>query len=208
MQKVRGFIFLEGKNAEDIRKSFNGFRMDSLNYVLFDNFKKNDKLVEGSGIFIYGEIDSKYSSEDIINLLRKHEDLQEAEFEKKQLGEVKHYKPLLQYDVSVENEDFMREIKKGNTIGNYIGLRIKPPFNIVEIQDITKHMNILTKAKDIYVRCVEVDEDYANATGQRKPKACIELIIEMAFEDAMKKIQEVYGNRLKISEITTAKLFI
>jgi hypothetical protein len=202
MQKVRGFIFFEGKTSEEIREAFNGFKLDLLGYVLFNNLKSNGEVLKGNGIFVYGEIGDAYSSKDIANALRKHAGLEEAEFEKIGAGDKTHYKPIATMcDVSVEKEDYMKEIKKSKIEGNYIGIRVKPPLNIVEIQDIARELGSLVKAGDIYLRGAEIDETAG------KPKICIEAVTDMAPEKVIENFEDAYGNRLKVSEIRTANLF-
>lgn len=205
MQKVRGFIFFEGRSIEDIEKSFTGFKLDLLSYSFFEDFKKDEKFIEDKGFFIYGKVDDRYSSADIINLLRKQTGLGEAKFERIPTPTRAHYKPVsVECDVSIETEDsFMKEIKENAKVeGNYIGIRIKPPVNIVEIQDITSKIGAWQGIKSVYVRNVEIDKEQLN-----KPKVCIDLITNLSFQEARKRIEDAY-KKFKIEKISTARIFL
>lgn len=209
MQEIRGFVFFEGKNQEEIRGGFNGFKLDSLKYSLFGNFLRNGSYSKDSGIFIYGEVDEKYTSAGIIKILRGHMGLEEPEFREKNIKGRIHYTPVsIECDVSIAKEDnVMNWIKSNNgkIKGNYFGIRIKPPLSLPEVEERAKNLGVSIGAKYIYLRSVEIDEKI-----EELPKLCVELVTEMPYEKAKKNIGGAFSRRYweKIEDIRAARLFI
>jgi len=209
MQEIRGFVFFEGKNQEEIRRGFNGFKLDSLKYSLFDSFPRNGSYSEDSGIFIYGEVDEKYTSADITNILRRHIGMEESRFEEKKLINGKtHYTPVSGIcDVSIAREDnIMNQIKANNgkrIEGNYFGIRIKPPLSLPEVEEKAKNLGMSIGAKDVYLRGVEIDEEV-----KELPKVCIEMVTNMLYDKAMKRIEKALNHRLNVEDIRAARLFV
>lgn len=207
MQEVRGFVFFEGKNQEEIKRGFNGFKLDSLKYSLFGNFLRNNRYSKDSGIFIYGEVDEKYSSKDIIKILRGHIGLEEPEFREKRINSRTHYTPIsVACDVSIAREDVMNQIKANNgkrIEGNYFGIRARPPVSLPEVEKTAKNLGMLTESKDVYLRGVEIDEEV-----KELPKVCIEMVTNMLYDKAMKRIEKALNHRLNVEDIRTARLFV
>ncbi len=208
MQEIRVFVFFEGKNQEEIKGGFNGFKLDSLKYSLFDNFLRNSQYSKDSGIFIYGGVDEKYSSKDIIKILRGHIGLEEPEFREKRINSRTHYTPIsVACDVSIAKEDVMNQIKANNGKrigGNYFGIRVRPPVNLPEVEKTARNLGILTEARDVYLRGVEIDDKI-----KELPKLCVEMVTEMPYEKAMKKIRAFSGRyEEKIGDIRAARLFV
>jgi hypothetical protein len=211
MQDVRGFVFFEGKSIEEIKSKFNGFKLDCLKYSFFDNFLRDNSHSKDSGIFIYGEVDEKYSSKDIITILRRHIGLGEPEFKEKRVNSKIHYTPIsFACDVSVAGEDVMKRIKSSNERinGNYFGIRIKPPLSLPEVEERAKNLGISTEADDVYLRGVEIDETIKDLPKEL-PKLCVEIVTGIAYEKAKKGIEEAFGCRYKdkIEDIRATRLF-
>ena len=213
MQEVRGFVFFEGKSQEEIRRGFNGFKLDSLKYSFFDNFLRDNSSSRDLGIFIYGEVDENYSSADIIRILRRHMGMEEPEFKETRVNGKIHYTPIsVACDVSISREDnIMKRIKSdnGRIKGNYFGIRIKPPLSLPEVEEKAKNLGISIGAKDVYLRSVEIDET-TKKLPKELPKLCVEFVTGMPYEKAKKNIERAFSRRYegKIEDIRTARLFV
>lgn len=184
LQSIRGFVYFENKNFEEVKRIFSGFELDDLDYTFFSGLNRYGEKINFGGIFLSGMIDKKYSSADIINLLRK----------KMGLGE-----EIRCCDVSIENEDFMKSILKGELRGNYIGIRIFPPYNYKMIEKVASEIGEITKAKDIFLRGVESENS--------KPKICIDIITDSNFKEVKEKTEDIISSKdLRIGEYTSIKL--
>lgn len=183
LQNIRGFVYFENKDLEEVKNVFSGFRLDNLNYAFFSGLNRYGEKISFGGIFLSGMIDKKYSSADVINLLRK----------KMGLGEEIRY-----CDVSIENEDFMKYILKGELKGDYIGIRIFPPYQHSRIEEVASEIGKITNDTDIFIRGVESENN--------KPKICIDIITDSNSEDVRRKVESIISSKnLKLGEYTFIK---
>ena len=93
-----------------------------------------------AGVFIDGQVDEKYSSQDIVNILRK------------QLGLEKKYHIC---DVSIESEDTLKSITSGELEGQYIEIKIKSSYELNQIYTLTSKITTITESSNTFVRTVE-----------------------------------------------------
>lgn len=70
-QKVRGLIYFENKNIEDVKRVFENFRFDEGKFLFFKKIEINNTEKEYPGVFLNGYINEKYTSENIVRLFRK-----------------------------------------------------------------------------------------------------------------------------------------
>src|SRR3989338_6553365 len=178
MTKVRGFALLEGKKIGDIRK----IKIKGLKYSFFDNLSKDKKKISCLGLFVYGNVQKSTKSTELINKVRTSFNLSKLEFGKIAKG---YYKPIkkIYCDVSVQREDNVMELLKGkenNLSGNYIGIRAGAPYKIVNIKSIAKIIGNEIKARNIYLRGVELGNN-------KKPRICLEFITGLNAKKALSK---------------------
>lgn len=148
MQKVRGFIYFPDKTLDEIKGAHNLFRNISIHY--FKSLCRNEIQKEAPGIFISGEVEDRYSSESLTHKLQETAGVE---------------KIAKNCDISIESEDYMKHIKEGHA-NRYIGLRIRPPYEFSQIENIAKRMS--KNSNDVYIRGVE--------TEAISPLACIDLL--------------------------------
>ncbi len=70
-QKARGLVYFENKNIEDIKKVFENFRFDEGKFLFFKKIEINNIEKDSPGVFLNGDINEKYTSENIVRLFRK-----------------------------------------------------------------------------------------------------------------------------------------
>lgn len=155
MQQVRGFIWFEDKEFDDVKSVFDGFSLDSVELTFFKSLTMDDSKISQPGVFITGRVDDRYSSKDVVNLFRERVGLE---------------KGLKGCDVSIESEDTMKSLARGNLKGNYIGIRIEPPYDLERVYALASRIADSIKAHDVFVRTVESRDD--------KPLVCIDLITQ------------------------------
>ncbi len=171
MQKIRGFVYFEGKNIGDVKSAFKDFTFDDTELAFFSSLLRYGHEISSPGVFITGNVGDSHSSEDIINSLRKQMDLKEE---------------LKGCDVSIESEDTLKSLTHGALKGNYIGIRIRPPYGLDKIYNLTSNIGKLINAHDIFVRTVELEEV--------KPIVCIDLITEAGFEEKRKDVEDILSS--------------
>jgi len=232
MQKVRGFLYFDGKSYDEVVDSFKDYKLDSANFGYFKEVNRYDNLISTPGIFITGKIEKGHDSSAIIKKLRAKAGLDDK------IGGC---------DLSIENnEDILEEIKSSELKGNYIGIRIMPPFDFKNICNLAKELGSIIDAKGIYVRTVEpVDNnqkkgnyigirimppfdfkniyDFAKKLGSivdaksiyvktvepvdNNQKVCIELITNNDYSVYQSKIEnKIKSNNYKLGKYTFIKL--
>ncbi len=184
MQKIRGFVYFEGKTFDEVNSSFTNFHLDNVELGFFRSLFRYNKNILESGVFIDGNVDDKYSSKDIVNLFRKQVDLEEK---------------LRGCDVSIESEDALEIVKKGDLKGNYIGIRIKPPYQLEQIKDLAYQIGEPTNASNIFVRTVESENE--------NPLVCIDLIIQNSYENHKQQVEQlITDNKFTLGKYSYMKL--
>ncbi|MDA3839945.1 MAG: hypothetical protein PF572_02545 [Patescibacteria group bacterium] len=103
-QLVRGVVYFDDKKIEDVKHVFENFRFDEASFKFFDKIKINNKEINSPGVFLNGQINEKYTSENVVRLFRK---LMGLNIEKESS------------DISIEREDVLDELDKGREFGNY-----------------------------------------------------------------------------------------
>ena len=180
MQQVRGFIHFKNKTIGEVKATFKDVKIGIIDIAFFKSLLRNQNRTGEAGIFITGKVDDKYSSTDIVSLLRGSFGL-----EKKAKG----------CDISIESEDILKQIIKGQLRGNYIGIRIKPDYKLDEVYKLAKQLGGLISACDIFVRTVESEED--------KPSVCIDLITNYKFDDFKEGVEKIItSNNLTLGKYT------
>jgi hypothetical protein len=184
MQIVRGFIYFEGKSINDLKENFKNFQLENLELSFFEYLFRYDKYIFEHGIFFSGEVDKKYSSEDIAIIFRQHLNLEEKQ-EK--------------CDISIESEDTIYNIKNESLEGNYIGIRIKPPYDLAQIKDLSHKIGELVDASNVFVRTVELDN--------KVPLVCIDLITQNEYHNHKQRVEKlISNNELVIDKYTYMRL--
>lgn len=182
MQQIRGLIYFEGKTLDEVKSAFDRLEFDELQRAYFDSLTRYSNKISAPGLFLTGEVESTRSSKDIVEIFRKKIDLSTE---------------LKGCDVSIACEDTLNYLKKGNLEGNYIGIRIRHPYDLEKIYDLASRIGTLTNAEDIFVRTVEPDEE-----GRRI--VCIDLITRQDFEDYKDKIEETISTeKLRLGKYTS-----
>jgi hypothetical protein len=180
MQRVRGFIHFKNKTVDEVKATFKDAKIGIIDMAFFKSLSRNQNRIEETGIFITGKVDNKYSSADIVSLLRRSFGLKEK---------------VEGCDISIESEDILRPITKGQLRGNYIGIRIKPDYKLDEVYKLAEQLGGLISACDIFVRTVESEED--------KPLVCIDLITNYKFDDFKDEIEKIItANNLTLGKYT------
>lgn len=183
LQSIRGFVYFENKDLGEVKNVFSGFELDDLDYTFFSSLNRYGEEINFGGIFLSGMVDKKYSSTSIISLLRKKVGLNEE---------------IRCCDVSIENEEFMKSILNGELKGNYIGIRIFPPYDHKIVEEVASEIGGIANAKDIFLRGVEPDNS--------KPKICIDIITDYNFEDIKEKVEGIISSKnLRLGEYTFIK---
>ena len=181
MQKIRGIIYFEGKTIEDVKFAFDNLKLDETKISYFCSIKRYDENISTPGVFLSGIVNDDYASKDIVELFRKQIGLDTT---------------LKGCDVSIESEDTIELLKDGNLKGNYIGIRIEPPYVFETICTLASDIGSLVCAKNILVRTVEKNE--------KEPLICIDLIAYENFEKYKNTIEDIITSKnLKIGKYTT-----
>lgn len=182
MQQIRGFVYFEEKTIDEVKSAFKDFELDKAEFAFFSSLSRYGQEISSPGIFITGSVDGSYSSGDIVNILRKQIGLEEE---------------LKGCDVSIESEDTLKPLAKGALKGNYIGIRIKQPYELVNIYDIASKADKVFNACDIFVRTVESEE-------KEKPLVCIELITEEDFFKYKTEFEKIISSEgLQVGKYTS-----
>ncbi len=121
-QLVRGLVYFEDKNIEDVRRVFQNFRFDEAKFKFFEKIKINNQEILMPGVFLNGQINEKYTSENVVRLFRK---LMGLNIEKKNC------------DISVEKEDEVEEMSNERNFQKYYVLKFKK----TEIERVKKTFN-------------------------------------------------------------------
>jgi hypothetical protein len=185
MQKVRGFLYFEGKSYDEVIDSFKDYKFSSASFGYFKELNRYDNPISIPGIFITGNIEEGQESSIVIKKFRSNMGLDDK------FGGC---------DLSIEDDqDILEEIKLSELKGNYIGIRILPSYDFKEIYNLSKELGSIIDAKGIYVRTVEsIDND---------KKVCIELITDNNYSDYRSKIEEkIKSNNLELGKYTFIKL--
>ncbi len=181
MQEVRGLIYFENKTVDDIKEVFDKFKLDNIKYSYFSSLSRHGKDIPSPGLFLTGDVKDTYSSKDIVGLLRKKIGLSTD---------------LNGCDISIENEDTLKQIIKGNPAKNYIGIRINAPYNIENIYALATEIGEITSATDIFVRTVESDDN-------ERPIICIDLITDEIFEKHKTEVEKlIISKNLSLGKYT------
>ncbi len=184
MQKVRGFIYFEGKSLEAIKSVLSSFKFDEAKFAFFNSLFRYDKDILEAGVFIDGQVDEKYSSQDIVNILRK------------QLGLEEKYHGC---DVSIESEDTLKSITSGDLEGQYIGIRIKPPYELNQIYKLASKIATIIESSNTFVRTVE--------SKNNGPLVCIDLITQKNYQEFKNQIEDIINsNNLNLGKYIFIKL--
>ena len=109
-QKVRGLVYFEEKNIDDVKRVFENFRFDEAKFKFFEKLKINNQEILMPGVFINGLINEKYTSENVVRLFRK---LMGLNIEK------------INCDISIETENKIEELDKERPFNNYYALLFK-----------------------------------------------------------------------------------
>lgn len=99
-QNARGFVFFRQKTLSELKEVFANFRFDEARFIFFDKLYLDEEKINAPGVFLYGQINEKYTSENVVKLFRK---LMKMDLEKKD------------YDLSLEREvdlDVLKTEKK------------------------------------------------------------------------------------------------
>lgn len=188
MEKVRGFVYFEERNIDEVRKDFKDFKIPGLRYTLFNGLTRLKKRIEMPGVLIDGEADlkgKKDCSKELVEILRNRVGL---------IGDCKNC------DVSsaISNEDYIIHIKKGNLLGGkYVAVRILPPYpGTKELEQIALNLGELVDAQDVAVRGVEPIL-YKN---KEIDKRCIDLIGQIEFDTKKNNIEDYLESNKVILE--------
>ena len=104
------------------------------------------------------------------------------------------------YDLTIENEGLIEPIKAGRTYGEYISIRIAPPYAQDKVKSTAGEIAKLVSAHDVWIREVE--------SGDKESTLCIDLISDEDFnknKDQVKKM--ALELNLKISDYTIINLY-
>jgi len=96
-QEARGFIYFENKKLKDVENVFKKFTFDKVDFCFFSEFKKNNKIIKKPGVYFSGDLNIKYTKENIVRLLRK---LMKLENEQ------------INFNFSISNDDVISDLKK------------------------------------------------------------------------------------------------
>ncbi|MFW5991459.1 MAG: hypothetical protein ACOCQX_04475 [Candidatus Nanoarchaeia archaeon] len=151
MQKVRGYIYFPGKTIDEIKE----LNFPGLNLHYFDNLNKYEEEINAPGLFLTGEVDDSYTSETLTHKLQEMAGVEQK---------------TENCDISIESEDYMNYLQKGEIKGKYIGLRIKPPYELQKLEETARKLGKELEATDIFIRGVEKENE--------APLACIDLVTE------------------------------
>ncbi len=185
MQKIRGFIYFENKTLSDVKLAFGNFRFDQATFAYFTSLYKSGQTINCPGVFITGKVNLKYTSVNVVGLLRKLMNLE---------GEIKNY------DLSIENESPIGAIKTGRVYGEYIGIRIAPPYTQDNVKSIAGKIAKLISAHDVWIREV--------GPGDKEPALCIDLVSDEDFNKNKDKVEKMALElNLKIDSYTIINLY-
>jgi len=178
---IRGLIYFENKTVDELKNSFSTFKLDNTKYSYFNNLSRYGKSISAPGIFLTGEVIDTYLSKDIVGLFRKHMDLDSD---------------LKGCDISIECEDTLKQIIKGNHAKNYIGIRIESPYDIEKIYEVAREIGEMTYSVDVFVRTVELDDN-------KKPIICIDLFTDEIFEKHKTEVETIITSKnLRLGKYT------
>ncbi len=107
-QLTRGYVYFEEKKIEDVRHVFGNFRFDEARFKFFEKIKINNEDILSPGVFLNGQINEKYTSENVVRLFRK---LMGLDIEKKNC------------DISIEREDELEELGQEREFNFYYSLK-------------------------------------------------------------------------------------
>ncbi|PLX20436.1 hypothetical protein C0584_05860 [Candidatus Parcubacteria bacterium] len=135
-QLARGVIYFENKKKEEVVDVFNNFRFDEAGFKIFEKITINNTTLETPGVFINGEINEKYTSDNVVRLFRK---LMKLEVENKNA------------DLSIEREDELESLSREREFDFYFVYSFKKS----DIKDNLKKLkleiceNCLLKTRDM-----------------------------------------------------------
>lgn len=180
MQQVRGFVYFEEIGYDEMKSSFDDFRLGSLRFAFFKSLNRHGNEISNPGIFFSGETDDALSSADIVNAFRERAGLR---------GD------MVKYDVSVESEDRMEHLKKGGLKGNYTSIRIRPPYDPGRLSGLAGKIGMSAKALDIYLRTAERENGM--------PVACIDIITKSDYNESRRGVESIVSSgELKLGYYT------
>lgn len=184
MHKVRGLIYFEGKSLEEITLAISTFKFNKTNFAFFNSLFRNNKNISKAGIFINGQVNKKYSSQDIVNIFKERVGLK---------------KKTQNCDISIEPEDTLKLIIDGKIEGQYVGIRIEPPYKLNQIYKLASKIGKIVKSSNILVRTVE--------SKNNEPLVSIDLITQKNYEEYRNQIENlINSNNLKLGKYTFFKL--
>jgi len=135
-QLVRGIIYFENKNIDEVERVFNPFVLDEVKFKVFKKIKINNKEILNPGVYLNGKINEKYTSENVVRLFRK---LMGLDTEKKNCN------------LSIEREDELEGLDVKRKFNYYYLLE----FEKTEIGEILKkikekiNIDIVIKSRDV-----------------------------------------------------------
>lgn len=157
MQQIRGFIQFETE-YDKVLDLKNIELNENLKLAFFAETFRYEQKIKQPGVFFTGTVDKHLSSKNIIDIFKHALELPNVN----------------NYDISIESEDAIKHLKKGDQKGYYAGIRIEPPYNFDDVCELALDLGKLSNAKDILVRTVEKKEEV--------PLVCIGLILDELFE--------------------------
>ncbi len=184
MQKVRGFVYFEKNSLKEIKSILGSFKFDKVKFSFFNSLFRYDRNISEVGVFIDGKVSEEYSSQDIVNIFRKQVGLEE-----KSRG----------CDLSIESEDTLKSITSGDLTGQYIGIRIKPPYELNQIYKLASKIETIVESSNTFVRTVE--------SKNNEPSVCIDLITQKNYQKYKNQNEDIINsNNLNLGKYTFIKL--
>jgi len=169
-QSARGFVLFEDKKPEEVKSAFSKrpAELKDCRIAYFDSLERFGKKRPGCGIFITGDVDSKYSSKDLVEFLAK-------------TAGSKKTTP----DLTLGSEGaFLISIKTGSLEGRYIGMRLLPPYDTGVASKIAVKLGKNKNLRSISLRTAEsVNPGKMFNPNPKKPVLCIEASTNMPLAD-------------------------
>ncbi|MBN2094996.1 MAG: hypothetical protein JW727_03030 [Candidatus Aenigmarchaeota archaeon] len=191
-QLIRGLAWFPDKKPEEIKKAFSPKPKEFKNcrFGYFSELTRFGKTLKTPGVLITGSIDEKYSSKDASDLLQKYAGSKDVKV-----------------DITVETEHaFLKSITSGKLKGNYLDLRLIPPYDIEFVINTTKKLLKTMNASEIFLRTVEsVNQKETFDPNPKNPLLCIEVITSSRVEDLKGFIEKKFG-KLKLAKEKITKL--
>lgn len=144
MKYVRGLVFFKNKSLSEVRKQFKELPLGLINFTLSKNYLLNSDKLDGVVMLLSGKVEDDTDFDKF-----------KKEFKKAASNEIK----IQEYDISISNDDFFEQIIPGGLTGNYISIRINPPYHKIVIEDLAQDIANILAVKDVLLRETHVKKE-------------------------------------------------